>query len=400
MIYAFGDYELDTRGYELRRAGEALPVAPQVLEFLAYLIQHQGQVISKATLLEELWEDRFVTDWALAYCVKVARKAIDDSGRTQRFIKTVHARGYCFIAPVEVRQAGDGGREQAAPPPPVPDATDAEASSSPSQPLRSGTRYALLIGNGHYPHDAHLADLPAPEQDLEALAAVLTEPRIASFQAVQRLPNASHHEVHDALLTLAKAAQKDDLVLVYFAAHIRLDAQGKLYLAALNTRSDQLGDTALAFDAIKAVIDTCQSTRMILIFDCRFSSVTGDPTDPHAVADQMREVASGRGKYILSAAPSAPSNLLTQHLMEGLRTGHADIDRAGTITIDQLYHYACTKASQAAEPPPTKWDLSGKGRLILARTRPVQSSPTASAAVQAHYDAIAQLFKKARSSLA
>jgi hypothetical protein len=43
-----------------------------------------------------------------------------------------------------------------------------------------------------------------------------------------------------------------------------------------------------------------------------------------------------------------------------------------------------------------KWDLSRKGGLILTRspTRPKQGNPTTARAVQAHYDAIAQLFKK------
>jgi S-DNA-T family DNA segregation ATPase FtsK/SpoIIIE len=249
-----------------------------------------------------------------------------------------------------------------------------------------------------------LADLSAPERNVEGLAAVLSEVRSTPFQTVQRLKNVSHHEVLDALLDLAQMAQKDDFVLVYFAGHARLDTQDRLYLAASNTQSDLLGSTALALEQIKDVIDTCPSTRIILILDCYYSTVTGAPVALQAVAEQMRWAASGRGKYILSAAPTepagqeppaAPESTLTQHLIEGLRTGHADIDRVGFMTIDQLYRYACAKVLQASGAPPMKWDLSGRGGLILARTRtrPGQGEggATAYAAVQAHYEAIAQL---------
>ena len=407
VIYAFGDYELDTRGYELRRWGEALPVAPQVLEFLAYLIQHQGQVISKAALLEELWPDRFVSDWALAYCVKAARRAIDDNGRTPQFIRTVRARGYCFMAPVEAQQAEPAALGEPTAVSPARRRDDAEALFGFSQPqeagVRSETRHALLMGNGRYPHDAHLADLHAPERDVEGLAAALIEARVAPVQAVQQLKNVSHRAMLDALLALAQTAQRDDLVLVYISGHARLDAQGRLYFAAHGTQSERLGDTALALEQIHAIIDTCLSTRMILIFDCAFSTATGDAVTLRKLEELMRRAASGRGKYILSASPEAslgqdawaePHSVLTQYLIEGLRTGHADIDRTGAITVDQLYHYACAKVLQASRPVPVKWDLSGKGGLILARTRPAPRIPTASTAVQAHYDAIARLFKK------
>ena len=48
LIYSFGDYELDTRLHELRRADERLHIEPQVFDVLAHLFQHdihhRGQV--------------------------------------------------------------------------------------------------------------------------------------------------------------------------------------------------------------------------------------------------------------------------------------------------------------------------------------------------------------------
>src|SRR5262249_25534322 len=46
---------------------------------------------------------QFVTDASLTYCVAQARKALGDTGQTQRYIQTVRRRGYRFLAPVAVR---------------------------------------------------------------------------------------------------------------------------------------------------------------------------------------------------------------------------------------------------------------------------------------------------------
>jgi DNA-binding winged helix-turn-helix (wHTH) protein len=98
MIYTFGDYELDTFLYELRCAGTVLKIEPQVFNVLAYLIQHCDRTVTRQELLEQLWPEPFVNEAVLSYHVMAARKAVGDSGRTQRVIKTVHGRGFRFVA--------------------------------------------------------------------------------------------------------------------------------------------------------------------------------------------------------------------------------------------------------------------------------------------------------------
>jgi DNA-binding winged helix-turn-helix (wHTH) protein/tetratricopeptide (TPR) repeat protein len=98
MIYAFGPYELDTRVFELRHRGDACPVEPQVFNVLAYLAEHRDRVVSKEELLEKLWPDRIVSDTTLTSRLKAARKAVGDDGKSQGVIRTVHGRGYRFVA--------------------------------------------------------------------------------------------------------------------------------------------------------------------------------------------------------------------------------------------------------------------------------------------------------------
>ena len=111
MIYVFGDYALDTRLYELRHSGESCPLGPQVFNVLAYLIAHRDRVVTKDELIEHLWPAQCVSDATVHQHVTTARKATGDSGRQQRFIKTLRSRGYRFIAPVEAHDDEALGRD-------------------------------------------------------------------------------------------------------------------------------------------------------------------------------------------------------------------------------------------------------------------------------------------------
>jgi DNA-binding winged helix-turn-helix (wHTH) protein len=79
MIDVFGAYTSDTQLYELRRAGELIPLGPEVFNVLAYLVQHRQRVVPKQELFERLWPGQFVGDDALERCIRAARRALDDN---------------------------------------------------------------------------------------------------------------------------------------------------------------------------------------------------------------------------------------------------------------------------------------------------------------------------------
>ncbi len=99
--YVFEDCELDTTLYELRRAGQAIKVEPQVFDVLVHLVRHRDRVVTREELLDSVWGDRFVSESALSSRLKAARQAVGDDGQLQRCIRTVHRRGYRFVAPVD-----------------------------------------------------------------------------------------------------------------------------------------------------------------------------------------------------------------------------------------------------------------------------------------------------------
>ncbi len=104
--YRFADYELDTARHQLRRAGEPVHVEPRALYLLCHLVENRDRVVPKHELLDEVWGDRFVSEAALTTGLRTARLAVGDSGSRQRLIRTVHRRGYQFVAPATVVGAG------------------------------------------------------------------------------------------------------------------------------------------------------------------------------------------------------------------------------------------------------------------------------------------------------
>lgn len=100
VICSFADFELDEPGGELRRAGAAVPLQPKVFQLLAYLVEHRERVVTREELMKAIWQGVAVTDWSLSSCVRALRKALGDDGDQQRLIKTIHGRGYRFIASV------------------------------------------------------------------------------------------------------------------------------------------------------------------------------------------------------------------------------------------------------------------------------------------------------------
>ena len=108
MIYSFENYELDTRRFELRRAGEAVSLEPQVFSVLSYLVERRDELVTKDEILEQVWGTTFLADATLATRIMEARRAIGDDGRAQRLIKTVPRRGYRFVGDVmAVNEAAD-----------------------------------------------------------------------------------------------------------------------------------------------------------------------------------------------------------------------------------------------------------------------------------------------------
>ena len=144
MIYRFGVFDLDPAMYELRDHGRPVAIEPQVFNLLLYLIENRQKVVSRDDLIAAVWQGRAVSDTMLSSAIFALRRAVGDTGEAQTVIRTVHGRGFRFVAEVasapEVAATADTATSDAAL---APDKT----------PLSATTANALSSTNG--PDDGH-----------------------------------------------------------------------------------------------------------------------------------------------------------------------------------------------------------------------------------------------------
>lgn len=98
MIHHFQNISLDTDAYQLKRDHRPVAIEPQVFDLLVYLIENHDRVVTRDELLANLWKGKVVSDAALSGRLKALRKAVGDTGKHQNIIKTIHGRGYQFVA--------------------------------------------------------------------------------------------------------------------------------------------------------------------------------------------------------------------------------------------------------------------------------------------------------------
>ena len=94
----FAHFELDLAAVELRAGGRALGLEPQVFALLALLVENRERLVSKAEIIEKVWDGRMVSDAAVASRIKSVRQALGDDGKSQQFVRTIHGQGYRFVA--------------------------------------------------------------------------------------------------------------------------------------------------------------------------------------------------------------------------------------------------------------------------------------------------------------
>lgn len=96
MRRRFGPYTVDTDTRQLVRDGSELHLSPKAFDLLARLVEHGPRVLEKTELLTRIWPDTYVVEANLNVLIGEIRRALGDSAKQPRFIRTVHGVGYAF----------------------------------------------------------------------------------------------------------------------------------------------------------------------------------------------------------------------------------------------------------------------------------------------------------------
>lgn len=131
-------------------------------------------------------------------------------------------------------------------------------------------------------------------------------------------------------------------------------------------------------------LEHCRARRQVLILDSCFSGAFALGAKGDAGLDlRNRFLGSGRGRAVLTASAATEysfegeptgavplaGSVFTAALVHGLRTGAADTDHDGHVSVDDAYAYVFDQVQAVgAAQTPQRWLYGGEGTILLARS--------------------------------
>ena len=97
MKFHFGNVTADFSRTEFLKNGKPVSLAAKEAELLRFLINHRGQALSRAQILQQVWSgQQFITERTVDVHIAWLRQKLEDDPVTPRFIITVRGEGYRF----------------------------------------------------------------------------------------------------------------------------------------------------------------------------------------------------------------------------------------------------------------------------------------------------------------
>ena len=109
----FDDFLLDFGRFQLSRGGCPLKLEGLPLQLLMFLVEKQGQLVTREQIADALWgKDVFVdVEQGINTAVRKIRMALDDNSGQPQYLQTVVGRGYRFVAPTAKEDASSQAPE-------------------------------------------------------------------------------------------------------------------------------------------------------------------------------------------------------------------------------------------------------------------------------------------------
>jgi TolB-like protein/DNA-binding winged helix-turn-helix (wHTH) protein/tetratricopeptide (TPR) repeat protein len=161
QVVRFREFTLDLRSFQLLRIDRRVRLERQPMDLLILLVERSPALVTHEEIADRLWgKDVFIdVETAIHGAVRKVRQALRDSTEAPVFVETVPARGYRFIAPVEIvassppasnNNGAPAGTDPAEPPAiaaPPTDTTATTAEPASASPVKaSSRRWAWTLG--------------------------------------------------------------------------------------------------------------------------------------------------------------------------------------------------------------------------------------------------------------
>jgi two-component system, OmpR family, alkaline phosphatase synthesis response regulator PhoP len=96
--FSFGSFKIDFTRMEIRRKGKLIELSAREFHLLRYLIEHRGSVLSRETILNDVWGyDAMPTTRTIDTHITWLRQKIEENPKFPKYILTVHGFGYKFV---------------------------------------------------------------------------------------------------------------------------------------------------------------------------------------------------------------------------------------------------------------------------------------------------------------
>lgn len=241
------------------------------------------------------------------------------------------------------------------------------------------TKIALMIGISEY--GSGLNPLPSALADIEAMQQVLPSLKRGGFDEVKCLSNPNPPIMREAIETLFYNRQKNDLILLFFSGHIIKDNLGKLYfstsVSCKTSRPELIRVSSIPASFVQDLMNKSECQQIILILDGCLENI------PLAKINQnndnfldLKAELGGEGRVILSCFSHSKKtwaqeeididySVYTSYLIEGVKTGIADLNDDGWITASELHQYANNKLKIVAPTLEAELYYLGQASEIL-----------------------------------
>jgi TolB-like protein/DNA-binding winged helix-turn-helix (wHTH) protein/Flp pilus assembly protein TadD len=104
-VLCFGEFELETEIWELRKDGVSVKLGLQSVRLLALLARHQGHLVSREEIRREIWSPETFVNFAqgMNSSMRQIRAVLGDDAKKPRYVETLARRGYRFIQSVQAK---------------------------------------------------------------------------------------------------------------------------------------------------------------------------------------------------------------------------------------------------------------------------------------------------------
>lgn len=244
---------------------------------------------------------------------------------------------------------------------------------------------ALLVGVDSY-RDPRFPALPSCVVDTWQLNELLSLPQIGGFMSVERATDTTAVGLRRHITAFLDRIESDELALLYLSGHGQrlVRTNGEFVFVASDTDPERAHLTGVPASFINERLEACRAAQRIAIVD---ACMSGGFALGFRTRDDEQAASKGtappartttpfqpRGVYVLSSSgPVEPSyagergatgtrpSVFTGEIIEALRTGHADTDGDGVVSVGELFHHVAKRMRDRRLPSPQIPVLSSIG---------------------------------------